>query len=84
MNDYKYTPISKNIVICKGVCGGRPTFKYTRIEPIRIVSRLEKSGESIEDIVEDYRGKVTREALIEAVNLFGSEQLKQKFLSFEE
>jgi hypothetical protein len=29
---YEYVPLGKHIVSAKGVCGGRPTFKYTRVE----------------------------------------------------
>ena len=30
--DYEYYPLGDYIVSAPGVCGGRPTFKYTRIE----------------------------------------------------
>jgi uncharacterized protein (DUF433 family) len=29
---YEYYPLGAHIVAALGVCGGRPTFKYTRIE----------------------------------------------------
>jgi len=29
---YDYYPMGKYVVAAPGVCGGRPTFKYTRIE----------------------------------------------------
>ena len=29
---YEYYPLGDHIVAARGVCGGRPTFKYTRIE----------------------------------------------------
>ncbi len=33
MNEpYRYYPLGDHVVRAPGVCGGRPTFKYTRIE----------------------------------------------------
>ncbi len=29
---YQYYPLGEHVVRAVGVCGGRPTFKYTRIE----------------------------------------------------
>ena len=29
---YEYYPLGEHVVAAPGVCGGRPTFKYTRIE----------------------------------------------------
>jgi uncharacterized protein (DUF433 family) len=53
------------VVCAPGVCGGRPTFKHTRIEVSGTLTRL-ASGESLEAIVAGYAGRVTREALLEA------------------
>lgn len=50
-----------------GVCGGRPTFKYTRIEITGAIERL-AAGETISDIITGYRGRVSHEAIIEAIN----------------
>jgi len=65
---YQYYPLVKHIVRAIGVCGGRPTFKYTRIEITGTLERL-AAGEKIDEIVKGYRGRVSREAIIEAVNL---------------
>lgn len=65
---YQYYPLSQHIVRAIGVCGGRPTFKYTRIEIAETLERLAE-GETIDDIVEGYRGRVPREAIHEALNL---------------
>jgi uncharacterized protein (DUF433 family) len=65
---YRYYPLGKYIVRAVGVCGGRPTFKYTRIEITGTLERLAE-GESIEEIVAGYRGRVPREAVLEAVQL---------------
>ena len=29
---YDYDPVGRHIVVTPGVCGGRPKFKYTRID----------------------------------------------------
>jgi uncharacterized protein (DUF433 family) len=62
---YQYYPLGKYVVRAIGVCGGRPTFKYTRIEVTGTLERL-AAGESIDDIVAGYRGRVSREAILEA------------------
>lgn len=65
---YQYYPLSENVVRAIGVCDGRPTFKYTRIEITGTLERL-AAGETIEDIVKGYRGRVTADAIFEAVRL---------------
>jgi uncharacterized protein (DUF433 family) len=57
-----------------GVCGGRPIF-YTRIEITGTLERL-AAGERLEDIVQGYRGRVSRAAIIEAVRLVTEQFLK--------
>ena len=47
---YQYYPLGDHVVRAIGVCGGRPTFKYTRIEITGTLERL-AAGESLEDIV---------------------------------
>jgi len=65
---YQYYPLGEHVVRAVGVCGGRPTFKYTRIEITGTLDRL-AVGESLEAIVAGYRGKVSREAVMEAVQI---------------
>jgi uncharacterized protein (DUF433 family) len=65
---YQYYPIGDHVVRAVGVCGGRPTFKYTRIEITGTLDCL-ATGESIEEIVAGYRGRVSHEAIIEAIQL---------------
>ncbi len=65
---YEYVPLGKYIVSAPGVCRGRPTFKYTRIEVAGILDRL-AAGHSVEEIVEGFQGRFTREALAEAIQL---------------
>ena len=62
---YHYYPLGKHVVRAIGVCGGRPTFKYTRIEITGTLGRL-AAGEHLDQIVKGYRGRVPREAIIEA------------------
>lgn len=65
---YEYYPLGQYIVRASGVCGGRPTFKYTRIEIERALNRL-AAGENIEELLLAYRGRVSKEALLEAIEL---------------
>ena len=65
---YQYYPLSEHVVRAVGVCDGRPTLKYTRVEITGTLERL-ASGESIDEIVNGYRGRVTHDAIYEAVRL---------------
>jgi uncharacterized protein (DUF433 family) len=64
---YEYHPLGKYIVMAPGVCGGRPTFKYTRLEPSVILAYL-STGETVEEVVKDYReSNLSLEAVREAI-----------------
>ena len=65
---YEYVPLGQYVVRAVGVCGGRPTFKYTRIEVAGILSLL-AHGETVEGIVDDFDGRIPREALQEAIDI---------------
>jgi uncharacterized protein (DUF433 family) len=65
---YQYYPLGRYVVRALGVCGGRPTFKHTRIEITGTFERL-AAGETIEAIVAGYRGKVSKEAIEEATQI---------------
>jgi uncharacterized protein (DUF433 family) len=65
---YQYIPLGEYVVRALGVCGGRPTFKYTRIEVAGALNRL-ASGEAMMDIVEGYGERVSREAMQEAIDI---------------
>jgi uncharacterized protein (DUF433 family) len=65
---YQYYALGDHVVRAIGVCGGRPTFKYTRIEIAGTLGRL-AAGESVDAIVEGYRGRVPRSAIFEAIRL---------------
>jgi len=68
---YEYYPLGEYIVAAPGICGGRPTFKYTRIEP-QLVLNLLASGESLEQLVKNFRGRVPRKAIEETLRLAGA------------
>jgi len=66
---YEYYPLGKYIVRAPGVCGGRPTFKYTRLEPSMILAQL-SLGRTVEDLLRSYDGsKISAEAIYEAIYL---------------
>lgn len=66
---YEYYPLGKHIVRAPGVCGGRPTFKYTRLEPSVILGQL-SLGRTVEDLLRAYRGsKISAEFVYEAIYL---------------
>lgn len=69
---YEYYPLTHHIVRAVGVCGGRPTFKYTRVEIAGTLERL-AAGETVDDIVEGYQGRLTREAVSEAAEFVTSQ-----------
>lgn len=65
---YEYLPLGAYVVRAVGVCGGRPTFKYTRIEIAGTLERL-AAGEELDQLVQGYRGRVPRAAILEAIHL---------------
>ncbi|MSQ47944.1 MAG: DUF433 domain-containing protein [Deltaproteobacteria bacterium] len=65
---YEYYPLGKHIVAAPGICGGRPTFKYTRIE-VQVIFDLLAAGEPIEELIENLQGRVSRKAITETLRL---------------
>jgi len=63
---YEYYPLGKYIVAAPGVCGGRPTIKYHRLDALHIIGFL-KRGDSPALIARNYRIPVA--AVHEAVKL---------------
>lgn len=63
---YEYYPVGRYIVIAPGVCGGRPTFKYTRID-VRHALGLLAAGRTVERVAEAY--KIPVAAVKEALTL---------------
>ncbi|HQU37671.1 MAG: hypothetical protein CNIPEHKO_03573 [Anaerolineales bacterium] len=72
---YQYYPLGEYVVRAPGVCNGRPTFKYTRIEITGTLDRL-AAGENMDQIVAGYRNTISREAVIEAIQLIASQFVK--------
>src|SRR6266545_7051495 len=68
---YQYYPMGEYVVRAVGVCGGRPTFKYSRIEITGALDRI-AAGESLEGIVAGYGGRISREAVMEAIRVVTS------------
>jgi len=68
---YEYYALGKFIVSAPGVCGGRPTFKYTRIE-VEVFLDLLAAGTPLEKLLNTLQGRVNREAMEEALKLAAS------------
>jgi len=68
---YEYYPLGEYIVAAPGVCGGRPTFKYTLID-VRHALSLLSGGRTVDEVAQAYRVPVAaiREALELAVEAF--------------
>jgi len=66
---YEYYPLGEYVVVAPGVCGGRPTFKYTRLEVSMILSLVAR-GTSIPEILWRYdESKLNADAIMEAIDL---------------
>jgi uncharacterized protein (DUF433 family) len=66
---YNYYPLGKYVVSAPGVCGGRPTFKHTRLE-VSVILSLIAQGETVQRVVEEYSAsQLTPAAVIEAIRL---------------
>jgi uncharacterized protein (DUF433 family) len=63
---YEYYPLGQYIVAAPGVCGGRPTFKYTRIDVHHALGLL-AVGRTVEQVAHSYDLPV--EAVQEALKL---------------
>src|SRR5438128_2417789 len=63
---YQYYPLGKHIVAARGVCGGRPSVKYRRLDARHIIGRLER-GDSKRQIARDYR--ISMAVVNEAIEL---------------
>jgi uncharacterized protein (DUF433 family) len=73
---YEYIPLGKYVVSAPGVCRGRPTFKYTRIEVAGVLAWL-SAGHSLRKLLAGYKGRVSREAIEEAAVLAGKALVRQ-------
>jgi len=64
---YEYYPIGRYVVIAPGVCGGRPTFRGTRVE-VRTIFDWLGSGRTVKDILKGYPS-LSEAAVEEAMKL---------------
>jgi uncharacterized protein (DUF433 family) len=63
---YEYYPLGKYVVAARGVCGGRPTLKYTRMDARWVIGYLNQ-GDTPEELAKRHRVPV--EAIHEVVKL---------------
>ena len=80
---YEYYRIGRYIVCAPGVCGGRPTFKYTRID-VRHALGLLSAGRTLEEVASGYEisVKAVQEALklaSKALDRYAKELFKKTF-----
>ena len=66
---YAYYPLGQYVVAAPGVCGGRPTFKYTRLEVATVLAML-ASGKPVDQIAEEFDASELKvDAIREAAHL---------------
>jgi len=63
---YEYYPLGQHVVVAPGICGGRPTFKYRRID-VRHALGLLAAGRTVEQVAHGY--DIPVEAVQEALQL---------------
>ncbi|MDQ3255248.1 MAG: DUF433 domain-containing protein [Acidobacteriota bacterium] len=51
---YEYYPLGKYLVAAPGVCGGRPTIKYHRLDALHIMGFLRR-GDTPAEIARNYK-----------------------------
>src|SRR3954447_23763568 len=71
---YEYHSLGQYVVCAPGVCGGEPTFKYTRINVEHALGRL-SMGSTVEQVAESYQLPV--EAVREAIRLAAQALISQ-------
>jgi uncharacterized protein (DUF433 family) len=71
---YEYYPLGEHIVSAPGVCGGEPTFKYTRMGVEHALSLL-SGGWTVEAVARSYRVPVA--AVQEALDLAAQALVEQ-------
>jgi uncharacterized protein (DUF433 family) len=64
---YEFYPIGRYVVIAPGVCGGRPTFRGTRVE-VRTIFDWLGNGRTVKDILRGYPS-LSKAAVEEAIKL---------------
>jgi len=65
---YEYYPLGEHVVAAPGICRGRPTFKYSRVE-VQVVLNLIAAGEPLDQLLENFKGRVSKKAVEESLRL---------------
>lgn len=68
--------LGKFIVADPRICHGKPTYKGTRIMVWQILEAL-GDGESVDELVKAWGGRISREAVLETIRLAGTSLLKE-------
>lgn len=69
--------LGKFIVADPKVCHGKPTYKGTRIMVWQILEAL-GDGESVDELVKAWGGRVSRDAILETIRLAGTNLLNEQ------
>lgn len=79
---YEYYSLGEYVVSAPDVCGGRPTFKYTRLE-VSVILGLVASGATVPEVIERYASsRLTPSAVQEAIRL-ASQTLEASALALQ-
>ncbi|MCI0389309.1 MAG: DUF433 domain-containing protein [Acidobacteria bacterium] len=73
---YEYLPLGKYVVAARGVCGGRPTIKYHRLDARHVLAFYQR-GDSVQKIARNYKIKV--EAVEEVIKLSSIYDYEQNY-----
>ena len=63
---YDYLPLGKYVVAARGVCGGRPTITYRRLDARHVLAFFNR-GDGVRQIADEYR--IAVEAVEEVIRL---------------
>lgn len=74
---YEYLPLGTHVVAATGVCGGRPTIKYHRLDARHILSYL-NSGDTPEELAADF--KIPIEAIQEVIHLASQYDYEKSYI----
>jgi len=75
------TEINQYIVADTEICGGRPTFRGTRIM-VSLVLELLEAGESIKEILKDYPS-LTKDHIKSALNFAAQRAAQERIIMLE-
>jgi len=65
---YEYVPLGEYVVAARGVCGGRPTLKYTRMDARWVMMYL-RNGRTPEELARTHNVPVEAIHEVEALSL---------------